>query len=218
MKEACRGFSHIRNAEQLGPDKRIIYTEALKGKGKLSSFTQTDEYKCTHEATLTQSSKWTTAHTHRCTIVHLSGLALYSERQWRDLTWYFKAYCCCQLSCHSQPTRAALSQGEFFGEVKGGCGGVSGFDLTELEKNNTSSVCLWPSFPGHSAGLKGPERRGQAGPGQCPASLSGTVKLWRCCSKQVSLGSLYGLMGYGKPCWGAQRAERDGESAYCQSQ
>lgn len=39
MKEACRGFSHIRNAEQLGLDKRIIYTEALKGKGKLSSFT-----------------------------------------------------------------------------------------------------------------------------------------------------------------------------------
>lgn len=36
LKEACRGFSHIRNAEQLGSDKRIIYTVALKG--KLSSF------------------------------------------------------------------------------------------------------------------------------------------------------------------------------------
>lgn len=58
LKEACRGFSHISNAEQLGPDKRIIYTEAPKGKGKLSSFVSAhmDEYKCTHEATLTQSS------------------------------------------------------------------------------------------------------------------------------------------------------------------
>ena len=48
-------FSHIRNAEQLGPDKRIIYTEALKGKGKLSSFASAhmDKYECTHEATLT---------------------------------------------------------------------------------------------------------------------------------------------------------------------
>lgn len=35
LKEACRGFSHIRNSEQLGPHKRIIYTGALKGKGKL---------------------------------------------------------------------------------------------------------------------------------------------------------------------------------------
>lgn len=58
LKEACPGFSHIRNAEQLGLDKRIIYTEALKGKGKLSSFASAHmgEYKCTHEATLTQSS------------------------------------------------------------------------------------------------------------------------------------------------------------------
>lgn len=32
LKEACRGFSHIRDAEQLGPHKRIIYTEALKRK------------------------------------------------------------------------------------------------------------------------------------------------------------------------------------------
>lgn len=54
MKEACEAFLTL---EQLGLDKRIIYTEALKGKGKLSSFTHTDEYKCTHEATLAQSSK-----------------------------------------------------------------------------------------------------------------------------------------------------------------
>lgn len=51
------GFSGIRNAEQLGPHKRIIYTEAGKGEGKLSSFSpaHTDKYKCTHEATLARS-------------------------------------------------------------------------------------------------------------------------------------------------------------------
>lgn len=58
LKEAFWGFSHIRNAEQLGPHKRIIYTESLKGKGKLSSFSTAhmDKYKCTHEATLARSS------------------------------------------------------------------------------------------------------------------------------------------------------------------
>lgn len=58
---------------------------------------------------------------------------------------------------------AVLSQGEFFGEVKGDCGGSVSL-IWEADK--TFSVCLWPSFPGHSARLKGPEWRGQARPGQ----------------------------------------------------
>lgn len=171
LKEACRGFSHIRNAEQLGSDKRIIYTEALKGKGKLSSLVSahTDKYKCTHEASLTQSSMWTTARTHQRTIVHLSSSTLYSERQWRDLTWHFKAYCCCQLSCHSQTTRAVLSQGEFFGEVKGGGGG----QLVWYDKvrGGEGPLCVHvaPLFLVTVPGWKA--LRGEARPGQDSALL-----------------------------------------------
>lgn len=84
LKEAFLGFSHIRHAEQLGLHKRIIYTGAPEGKGKLSSFcvAHMDKYKCTHEATHTV--KYENNDTH--TIVHLSSMALYSDRQWKDLT------------------------------------------------------------------------------------------------------------------------------------
>lgn len=40
--------------------------------------------------------------------------------------------------------------------------------MTELEADKAFSVCLWPSFPGHSVGVKGPEWRGQAGAGTVP--------------------------------------------------
>lgn len=37
--------------------------------------------------------------------------------------------------------------------------------MTELEADKAFSVCLWPSFPGHSVGVKRPrvERPGRAG-------------------------------------------------------
>lgn len=218
MKEACWGFSHIRNAEQLGLDKRIIYTEALKGKGKLSSFTHTDEYKCTHEATLAQSSKWTTPRTHHCTIVHLSGLALYSERQWKDLTWHFKAYCCCQLSCHSQSTRALLSQGEFFGEVKGGCGGSVGLIWQSWIKTTTPLCACGLLFLVTAPCWKA--LSGEARPGQASALLhcQGQLNSGDVAQNRSVWGHCMDWWDMRKPCWGAQRAEWDKESVCCQTQ
>lgn len=71
-----RGFSHIRNAEQLGAaQKDNIYRGSKGKKRKLSSLVSAhmDKYKCTHEATLTQSSMRTTTHTprHYCALERL---------------------------------------------------------------------------------------------------------------------------------------------------
>lgn len=84
-----RGFSHIRNAEQLGPDKRIIYTEALKGKGNLSSFVSAhmDKYKCTHEGSLAVKYVNNDTHTplHYCALERLGAL-LRETMEGLDLT------------------------------------------------------------------------------------------------------------------------------------
>lgn len=62
-------------------------------------------------------------------------------------------------------TRAVLSQGEFFGEVKGDSGGVSEFDMTELEVDKAFSVCRWPSFSWSQCRAERPPS-GEARPGQ----------------------------------------------------
>lgn len=119
LKEAFRGFSHIRNAEQLGPHKRIIYTEAVKGKGKLSSFASahTDKYKCTHEGRLTQV-KYVNNGTHTplnyCALEQLGAL-LRETMEGLDLTLQSMS-----LAVNSavilEPDEASA---EFFGEVRG---------------------------------------------------------------------------------------------------
>lgn len=87
LKEACRGFSHIRNAEQLALDKRIIYTEALKGKDKLSLFASAHmgKYERTHEATLEYVSSDTHTPLHHCALERLGAL-LRETMEGLDLT------------------------------------------------------------------------------------------------------------------------------------
>ncbi len=152
-----------------------------------------DEYKCTHEATLTQSSTRTTTRTHHCTIVHLSGSALLSGTQWKDLTWHFKAYCCCQLSCHSQHMRAELRLGEFFGEVKGDSGGSVSL-IWQSKRHTRPALCAsGPLFLVTVPGQKAQSGEARPGRGAAPLHCWGQLHSGDVAQNRSTQRSLYGL-------------------------
>lgn len=72
--------------------------------------------------------------------------------------------------------------------------------MTALEADKAFSVCPWPSFPGHSAALKGPEWRGQARPGRDSAPLY--------CRGQLQSGDIAqnrSAQGHSMDCRGSEK-------------
>lgn len=155
LKEAFWGFSHIRNAEQLGPHKRIIYTEALKGKGKLSSFLASPHGR-------TSLNVHTEPHSHGqvCeqpstrTIVQLSALLTHTMGG-LDLTLQ-SVLLLSNRCCHSRQTR-----GEFSREVKGDSRGSAG-SIPQNQRRTGPFLCArGPFFPVTAPGLICCEWRGR---------------------------------------------------------
>lgn len=75
--------------------------------------------------------------------------------------------------------------------------------MTELEADKACSVCPWPSFPGHSTGLKVPrvERPGQAR--TVPRFIVKDSYTLEMLLKTGQLGVTLWIAGdMKKPCWG----------------
>lgn len=127
----------------------------------------------------------------------LCNWALYSGTQWRDLTWLFKAYCCCQIGCHSQQSGVSFS-----GRLRVTLGGQ--WVWYDRIRGRQDPLCV-PTAPlswsQHWANKLWVER-----PGRVRADLCVIVKDSNTLELRVTVGTIWRPE---KSSWGSQRAEKD---------
>lgn len=170
-----------------------------------------DKYKCTHEATLTQSSMWTTTHTHTtallCTWAARHSTQTDNGRTWLDTSKHIAAVNSAVIL--SRPGRVRVS---FSGRLRVTLGGQRVW--YDSVRGRQSLLCVPVAlFFWSQRHAKRPwvERSGQVGTVprfivEDSYSLEMLLKTGRL---RVTLWTVGDMK---KSCWGSQRAERDEET------